>query len=389
VVFDAANSEWMLAAALATSSGGDFTVLAVYEQSSLGANQWLLPGFMPDHEAGGLSYISSADLGGTRDLTLATTRPQLAEWHFDAAATSATVYRDGSAIGSFTGTTPGDIAAGQGYLGTFVGVPGTENFDGVLSELIFYDRKLTAPEIAAVRAYMATRYAIAFGPLSVADLELWLPADSSAVTLNGADVAGWADASGNSADASSIGSRQPAYVNDGTGQNGYPYADMIAANNESLIGSLSAPVTSTEFFVMAVLDQSAASVGVVFGTPAANLPAVAHVSNTGVGRLGGFDNAHRMVAGTSTGVGLYGWQWTNSGTNVLEVFVDGVSKGTVATEPITPRQLGQDYSIGDLQYAHGTWSLTSRIYELLVYGRALTAEEQASLETLQIAKFAL
>jgi hypothetical protein len=207
------------------------------------------------------------------------------------------------------------------------------------------------------------------------------------VTLNGSDVSAWADQSGNGAHASQgTAADQPAYVTVG-GQNGRPYLGFDAANTEFMLGSLAAPSTSTTFSVFGVLDQSQATEAVVLGTAAANVPAVAQVGRTGAGKLGGYDNTFRVVAGTATGIHRYEWHWSGA-AKTLEVFVDSVTKGSIATEPITPRQLGQAYGIGRLQYA-ASWVLTAKVYELILYVDIPSADNLSKLRTYLAARYAL
>lgn len=207
-------------------------------------------------------------------------------------------------------------------------------------------------------------------------LELWLRADMG-ITLNGSDVSYWADQSGNGADAAqATAADQPEYVDDGSGEGGHPYVSFDAGNTESMTGSLASSITSTDYTLIAVLDQAATAIGVVLSTEAAKASVPGHVARSGMGDLGGYDGAHRVVAGTATGPHVYEWHWTGGGGGTIEVFVDGVSKGTVS--PTNARQLGQSYAIGALQWA-ASWYLTGKLYELILLGISPPADELATL----------
>ena len=68
---------------------------------------------------------------------------------------------------------------------------------GQLCEVVMYERALTAPEIAAVEAYLATKWSV--NVAGVANPSLWLDAsDTSTFTLDGSNnVSQWRDKSGN------------------------------------------------------------------------------------------------------------------------------------------------------------------------------------------------
>lgn len=77
-----------------------------------------------------------------------------------------------------------------------LGVAANLGMPGQLCEVVMYERALTAPEIAAVEAYLATKWSV--NVAGVANPSLWLDAsDVSTITLDGSNnVSGWADKSG-------------------------------------------------------------------------------------------------------------------------------------------------------------------------------------------------
>lgn len=81
---------------------------------------------------------------------------------------------------------------------------------------------------------------------------LWLRADRG-ITLNGSDVAAWADQSGNGYDfAQTAAGKQPAFTASG-GPGGQPALDFVLANRETLVGP-TIPMPAVQFH-FAVISQ--------------------------------------------------------------------------------------------------------------------------------------
>jgi hypothetical protein len=224
----------------------------------------------------------------------------------------------------------------------------------------------------------------ALGP----SLLLWLRSDMGVRLYNETtNVGKWADLSGNGADAAqATPADQWEYVNDGSGQAGHPYMSIDASNTESMTGSLASSVTSTNYTLIAALDQAATSIGTVLSTESTKASVPGHVARSGMGELGGYDGLHRVVAGTATGMHIYEWHWTGAAGGTLEVFVDGVSKGTVS--PTNTRQLGQSYAIGVLTWA-ASWYLTGKLYELALLGNSPSASERTAYRAALLDRYEL
>jgi hypothetical protein len=370
----------MLSAGLATTSGGDITVFAVYSQASVGANQWLVTGFVPDHETGGVSYIGTVDGGGYHDITVAQTGDQQAEWHLDSSITTATVYRDGVAIGSDAGTTPTDIAAGTGYIGSSPVVPGTETFDGVLSELIVFERVLTAGEITSIRAYLTARYALTFSPLSVASCFSWLRSDLG-VTLNGTDVSGWADQSGNSNDAAQATiALQPPYNATDADFNSHPSIAPVAGAwpSDHLVFTCD-PGAVSAMTIFAIVKPSCSTVlGYLWDANGADRTIIC-TNYAGVSSVGIYDGTWWRATAACTGdtqVLTY-----RLDTNDLTIRRDSVQIGTYGTYALRRMKDG-------VLFVAQAGSDT-KIAELIVYNRALVTEELAGLEAYAITRYSL
>jgi len=116
---------------------------------------------------------------------------------------------NGTSIGTAT-TTKASIAdtAGALLIGSIDGA--SENWLGNMSEILIYDRLLSASEIESVETYLLGKWGIV-PPSSITGLQLWLDADdANTITESGGLVSQWDDKSGQSNDAiQGTGSAQP------------------------------------------------------------------------------------------------------------------------------------------------------------------------------------
>ena len=143
---------------------------------------------------------------------------------------------------------------------------GTENFyDGILSELIYFNSALSTTQRQQVENYLSSKWGISrlglptthpyssilpvtrpFQPIDIGGCALWLDAaDSSTITLSGSNVKTWADKSGNgyNLSQSSAGNR-PTY------SNGVVNFNAASSNSMSNTSTNVFGATGTVFIVM-------------------------------------------------------------------------------------------------------------------------------------------
>lgn len=113
----------------------------------------------------------------------------------------ATIRLDGSTIGTaadgtwtFSGTATENNPVGDATIG---GAYNSGNFDGVIAEILIYNRELTSDEYTSVENYLINKYEAGQGNFGLDPSEMpqtlaWWRADQG-VTLNGSDVQTWTD----------------------------------------------------------------------------------------------------------------------------------------------------------------------------------------------------
>ena len=177
VTFDAANTEFLDLGAM-TDASHDYTVFAVLNQTATAGTQTLLGSAAAQLLAAAhTATLAANDSTAWRDVVAAKTGEQIATWRLDATGTAVEICRDGTKLGS--GTYDATWAWAAPELGKTPG--GADHLDAKVAEVIVYNRKLSDAEVALVHAYLSTRYAITFSPLSVANCGAWWDLDHATV----------------------------------------------------------------------------------------------------------------------------------------------------------------------------------------------------------------
>jgi hypothetical protein len=375
VEFDKADTEWMSLGTI-TEASDDWTVFAVYDQQAF-VTQHLISGldsagthiFAPA-APGSFPVTNIGGYDGTawRSATAAKLGEQYCEWHWNSLTTTVSVYREGALIGTTaydaTGGFGGAIDLGRLYTG------GSE-LDAILSEIIIFNRILTTEELALVRAYIETKFALSFSPLSVADLTCWLDSDAAYITLNGSDVATWSDRSGAGNDvAQATPANQPLYVSSG-GPNNLPYVEFDGAS-EYVDGSWVQNQPTTRFSVLlpSVSDTGSA----IFVLDGAAVNSQALFKAAGQSRL--YMWAGKTLQSDQV-IAMDSWHYLTTEYNGVSssISVNGSVPVTGDAGANNPSGLTIGASGAPSAYAD------CRVCAFLEYGRALTDEEITSLET--------
>jgi hypothetical protein len=299
---------------------------------------------------------------------------QFLGWQLDSGAGETRMYRDGSQIGLVGAL--GAIGWANPKIGRRADAA-TAFLSATVSELIVFSRVLTAAELAAVRTYLAARYALSFTPVSVADCICWLRSDLG-ITLNGSDVSTWADQSGAGNDVTqAVAADQPAYFSSG-GSNNHPYLEFDGIN-DSLLGAwaLNQPVTTVTTVLPSVAGGKAAESfidGSVFDTNR-------HYYGFGV-------NLPTYYGGAAIGFGATTestWQyWSTIGNGAAsQINVNG------GTPVVGDAGAGNPGGLRVGARGSGVNFIDCRMAEIAMYDRALTAEEIASLEAYMAARYGI
>jgi hypothetical protein len=364
VSFTRASTEFMDLTGISDASN-DYTVFFVISPTADANSHTLLStagtvtGMSFQENVGGLVRLSDA---AGRQLMPRTLLDQILTYDVDSTGTAVQGYRDGVVLGSDTASATNSFA-GTTAIGRFHG--GGIGYDGGISEIIVYNRVLTAAERALVHAYLSARYALAFSPLSVAGLEFWYNAAN--VTLTGPDVTTWQDLSGNSRDLTPPGN-PPVFVGSG-GPHSRGYVEFDDTNSEHLSRaswSRVQPYTTLVHCVASVSDKSASTVtdGTAFNTGVIYTP-----NNTQVGMFagGGFPN----VTTDATAWQRYAANFNGASS---EIIVDDGVPTVGNSGALDPGGLFVGARPGPASFGD------CRIDELMGYDRTLTDEELTALD---------
>ncbi len=184
----------------------------------------------------------------------------------------------------------GDVGT-QNFDTTGMIIGNNSNFnrgrDGSISELLVYDKELTATEHNKVGNYLAARYGLTwtdiFDPADISDLFAWYDAGKG-ITLNGSDVSQWDDQSGNGNDAvQATATRQPLFESSNSDFNDKP-AVFFDSDTNSMVAPF-ASGTTQPFTVFVVWDADSTGVsnsGRVFANFTSTTPAFLQLQATTV-----------------------------------------------------------------------------------------------------------
>lgn len=125
-------------------------------------------------------------------------------------------YKNGGLITSTSDNSPATTIDTKSVSDAVIGNEGTgistgpDRLDGVIAEIIVYDRVLSTLERQQIDSYLSPKWDIPLPPDSVSGLDLWLDADDVSTI---ADTAGavdqWDDKSGNGNDVTQTGTNRP------------------------------------------------------------------------------------------------------------------------------------------------------------------------------------
>lgn len=211
-------------------------------------------------------------------------------------------------------------------------------------------------------------------PLGIANLAQWFRADIG-VTLNGSNVSGWADQSGNARHASqAAGASQPLFVASST--NGKPGLTFDGGDSMTHTYAIAAACT-----IFAVAKASPNTLGTVsyngiitLGTTGAGMGSTTGNSEWGTSILG----ADAQKSGVSMSAVTPSQQIAVfRNFNDVDLYPGA---GAKVTRTAGTSWVGLSSQGSQIGYTNGTRFLLGTLYEIAVYSRALTAAEVALLQ---------
>jgi hypothetical protein len=353
-------------------------------------------------------------------------------------------WANGTAL-TLSGSTNATVAtAGSGTVGGWTAAPVSSNsYNGDLAEIVVYNRLLDTAERQSLEQHLAAKYGLSWEqgtfptatptatstdvptatptsvpvdtstatatathtasatstvpsssptpnsdvPLTIADLVLWLDASKVTGLSEGAAVATWTDASGQEHHGTqSSGTNQPTYR--ATAVNGKPAVRFDGSNDYlSLAGTIvSGAQARTVFFV--ARPNAVGNKGIVdLGTGSTSGAGFMITPEYGV-RVNGGNRLWTPAASTQTSVvGVV--QLAGTSTTDLSMWVNG-SPCMPTSAAATTVQTGGSGSVGTYSAVPiGSHNFNGDIAEIIVYSRALTANEQQTIEQYLFTKYAL
>jgi hypothetical protein len=296
----------------------------------------------------------------------------------------------GTASLMVTGGITGIIAQRLGALVQSLVGHATVIVDGTAAQRLGVLRQVAAglslPDVTGTAAQRlgglrqaATGNQSTFLPTNISGCVEWLRSDLG-ITLNGSTVSAWADQSGNGNNVTQgTALKQPGYSASG-GALGNAYTSWTSNSAQILKGTLAATLnTAYEYFFIADYDGAGTdNYGLDFG---ANFSAVNNTGSGGVWSPGQAASAINF-SGVATNVPhIINYQ---AGVASSAATIDGgspLTNGAAPSSGLTSIQIGS-YG-GDL----GAFGWGGKIYEVIVYNRALTSGERTQINNYAVSRY--
>lgn len=306
------------------------------------------------------------------------------------------IYRDGILVGA-TQTWDASIALSNNvgttiHLGSYWSVP-NHHLDAAISEVILYNRVLSAAEIYTVNTYLQNKYSLEFTPLSIGGCILWLDAAVGVSPgLDGVDVDSWADQSGNGNDATQdgIAGNKPEY-SDNTGPNGMPAVIFDKGNLEwmDLTGLSDASQNLTFFAVLIDSNADISDTSYLISWHQYGGIMLATGPDDGIGYSDeGTGIPHKIADKLSDQMAPQCLTWKIIPLTSVECFRDGISIGS--SVPSTQEDIGTSVALGA---THPTWAnayhMNGLLSELIIYNTTLSTDHIATVNNYLMNKYSL
>ena len=231
-------------------------------------------------------------------------------------------------------------------------------------------------------------------PETISGLTAWWRADSG-ITLNGGDVSDWTDKVLSAVASQGTDTKQPLYNSADSNFNNQPSlsfdstaAQALGCSDSTVASLVDAGADFTLYFVVNWSSAAASSAHICgWGVDNSNYVQIYCPTNDQWrhGRTSGGSGYDDI--GYSAGAGAhYGWWGINSGNSVHSL--DGQSElSETAGQNPTGSWIG--FAIGARQRATVSQEWDGEIADLILYNRALTAGEKASLDAYATARYGL
>jgi hypothetical protein len=289
-------------------------------------------------------------------------------------------WHDGSPIEVAGTATVAVNTTGNASIGTYTAVPiGPHNFAGDIGDVIVYDRALGDAERQTVESFLQRKYAAALSPpAAVPGMVLWLDAEQLAGLQHGSAIASWPDVSGANHSASqSSSSRRPVFSTNVF--NGRPVVRFDGIDDFlAIAGAVVSGSTSRTVFVVARPNVVRNVSYIDLGTGGSTGAAFMLTPEYGV-RVHGGNRLYQAAAATNAAQ-LYTVSLNGPSTTDLTAWVNGVGLGVANTVVSTINTTGTGLVGTYTAVPVGPHNLAGDIAEIIVYNRALSTQERATVE---------
>jgi hypothetical protein len=261
----------------------------------------------------------------------------------------------------------------------------TSYFSGSISEVVVYDRALSATEVTQVENYLANKYT----PTTVlpTGLSAWYRADTL-VSVSAGAVTQWGDASGQGRNAvQATGVRQPVAI--GSAVNGRPAIRFDGTNDRLVIASGVLPLGNNPytFFAIARTTNANTNGGIMGG--GSTSPSLSYNSfrlNQGGSFINDWgQNAAVTPANTIQNNRVYLYQVDYNTTTGRTIRINNVVSGSNAG--ITRTGAAGDVALGSSTLATDNESWAGDIAEVIVFNRALSSAEITQVQNVLSQKY--
>lgn len=269
----------------------------------------------------------------------------------------------------------------------------TQYFQGVICEIVVYDRVLAGADLDAVRTYLNTKYGLG-APQPPAGMRAWYDA-ALGVTTSGSNVTTWADQSGNGFDLTPYGGDDVPTLHTNV-VNGLPGLLFDTVNgNAQLVNSSTVVAVDSPRYVVAVVKPTVPTVGpqpagFSWGGSLAIINSSVGLFYPVLGDYTGYlyvTGNYNFTPDPTTADTAYAYEWGSTGfPGDLSLFLDGTAIGpggyTSSSDGAANLIVGSDN-------ANGNGSFCGYICELLIYDHVLTGDDLTQLRTYVNTKYAL
>lgn len=282
------------------------------------------------YQQGSDSYnLNVPDTGAGNEIVSAQTVSNRLEMYIvQATGADYELFKNDSSLGTFTADKTSGFNTGFSIAAHPTGFP-NRFFQGVMKEIIIFDREITDDEFATVKNYLRQKHNFAFSPNDVSSIQMWIDASSKEfVTSSSGAISQVSDRSRNSNDATqSTEAEKPTLVESAT--NGLDVMQFDGTDDNL---EITAGLVDKDFSIFVVASKSDTSDGTIISERSAT-PIRYEIGSTGsfskVENRDDSGTAQTFTGGLMETNRYYVISAISDATTGLEMYLNGVSQGSL------------------------------------------------------------